>query len=81
MYVDNLVPFGRLLDTSIFSTTRKHGDMYEMLNNVPVWFTVLSKTYDKFLALFKAEESYKAWVCIAAFLKLRALIKKSGNFL
>lgn len=36
MYVDNLVPFGRLLDSSIFSTTRKHGDMYEMLNNPPV---------------------------------------------
>ena len=38
MYVDNMVEFGRLLDTSIFTTTRKHGDMYEMMNNVPVRF-------------------------------------------
>ena len=38
MYVDNLIYFGRLLDTSIFSTTRKHGDMYEMMNNVLVRF-------------------------------------------
>ncbi|CAB3978182.1 procollagen-lysine,2-oxoglutarate 5-dioxygenase 3-like [Paramuricea clavata] len=37
MYVDNLVSFGRLLDTSIFTTTRKHGDMYEMMNNVLDW--------------------------------------------
>jgi hypothetical protein len=38
MYVDNLISFGRLLDTSIFTTTRKHGDMYEMMNNVLVRF-------------------------------------------
>ena len=36
MYVNNLFNFGRLLDTSIFSTTKKHGDMFEMINNVPV---------------------------------------------
>ena len=38
MYVDNMVPFGRLLDPSIFTTIKKHGDMYEMKNNVPVRF-------------------------------------------
>ncbi|XP_028394041.1 multifunctional procollagen lysine hydroxylase and glycosyltransferase LH3-like [Dendronephthya gigantea] len=37
MYVNNLMPFGRLLDTSIFTTTKKHGDMYEMVNNVLDW--------------------------------------------
>ena len=46
MYVDNLLYFGRLLDTSIFNTTRKHGDMYEMMNNVLVRLNLQNKDPD-----------------------------------
>ena len=33
MYVDNLISFGRLLNTDKYLSMRKHNDMYEMITN------------------------------------------------